>query len=235
VFADAFDMKELRKKPRNKQPTDDLAASASDQPVGEVDYPAADAELWAALDQGKKLYAILDDFYTIVYDDPRLSPFFQRVTKQRSIEKVSLFLRQVFSGEKVYFGDRPRNAHHWMVISDDLFDYRESIMERCLRDHGLPEHLIARWLAVEESFRPDIVKDRAWKKVVNGVELPLDGYEELELDSGALCDSCQQAIDAGTRVRYHLRLGTVYCPSCMHDQPDAEDPAGSGSRGDVSL
>jgi ferredoxin-NADP reductase len=218
ILADPFDMKELRRNRRDHTATSP-APTAESQPSAqshvEVEYPAADPEIWQALEQGRKLYKILQDFYDIVYEDPRLSPFFQKVTRQRSIEKVYLFLRQVFSGEKVYFGDRPRNAHHWMVISDDLFDHREDIMEGCLRDNGLPEHLIKRWRCMEESFRPDIVKSKPWSKVMHGVELPLEGYQELVLDSGSLCDSCQQAIDAGTRVRYHVRLGSIYCPACM--------------------
>ena len=231
IYSDAFDLKDLRHKERQTQHPSNEHQSDSENNTQtgnnsaqhkEVEYPAPDLEIWDALGQGKKLSKILDDFYTIVYADERLSPFFQSVTKQRSIEKVFLFLRQIFTGEKVYFGDRPKNAHHWMVISDELFDYREDIMERCLRDNDLPEHLIKRWRAIEESFRPDIVKSTPWNKVINGVELPLDGYEELELDSGSLCDSCQQAIEAGTRVRYHLRLGTIYCPTCMADHSPHE-------------
>ena len=124
-------------------------------------------------------------------------------------------MRRLFSGEKIYFGDRPRNAHHWMVISDELFDYREAIMMNCLRRHGLPEKLIERWFMLENSFRPDIVKSKPWNKVMNGIEIPVDGYDETVLEIGSLCDSCQQEIDAGTTVRYHVRLGLTYCPSCM--------------------
>lgn len=221
VFSDAFDLKDLRTNSLledvtvYKRDTDSQLAQGNQ--YREVDYPQPDLEIWEALEKGKKLTPILDDFYTIVYDDPRLSPFFTKITKQRSIEKVYLFLRQIFTGEKVYFGDRPRNAHHWMVISDDLFDYREDIMMDCLRKHNIPEHLIKRWRAIEESFRPDIVKDKPWNKIMGGVEMPVEGFEELLLDSGTLCDSCQQSVEAGTYVRYHVRLGEVYCPSCMSE------------------
>lgn len=174
-----------------------------------------DPEMWQALQEGVLLSQIMHDFYSQVFDDPRLNPFFHGVTKQRAVEKQYLFMRQLFTGEKVYFGDRPRNAHHWMVISDELFDYREGIMLATLRRHGLPEHLVERWRAVEESFRGDIVKDQPRKKKFGDIELPLDGYEELELDCGAMCDSCGDAIDSGITVRYHVRLGEVYCPSCM--------------------
>jgi len=110
--------------------------------------------MWAALDDGRLLRPILEDFYSRVYADPLLLPFFHGITKQRSVEKVHSFLQQVFTGNKTYFGDRPRNAHHWMVISNELFDYREGLMADCLGRHGLPEHLIARWRKMEGHYRP---------------------------------------------------------------------------------
>lgn len=204
------------------RPVDDLemvpkgAPSAKAKPAATVPHkPEPDPEMWHALEEGALLSRILEDFYSHVFEDERLAPFFHGVTKQRAIEKQFLFLRQIFSGERVYFGDRPRNAHHWMVIDDELFDYREALMVETLRRHGLAEHLIERWRAMEEGFRPDIVKDKPWKRVMNGVELPVEGYEEAVLDVGSLCDSCGDEIDAGVTVRYHLRLGSIYCPACM--------------------
>lgn len=50
---------------------------------------------------------------------------------------------------------------------------------------------------------------------MNGVALPLDGFGEVTLDSGTLCDACAREVHAGEHVRYHLRLGTTYCSDCM--------------------
>jgi ferredoxin/truncated hemoglobin YjbI len=174
-----------------------------------------DPEMWRALGEGSLLFTILDDFYTRVYNDERLASFFHEVTKQRAIEKQYLFLRQILTGEKVYFGDRPRNAHHWMVISDELFDYREELMASCLRHAGLAEPMVKRWLAMEERFRAEIVKAQPVARTMNGVELPLDGFGDEVLEVGSLCDGCGQEIAAGVQVRYHLRLGKTYCPSCV--------------------
>lgn len=174
-----------------------------------------DPEMWQALQEGTLMSRILEDFYTHVFEDERLAPFFEGVTRRRAIEKQFSFMRQLITGEKVYFGDRPRNAHHWMVISNELFDYREQLMVDCLRRHGLAEALVERWRAMEEHFRGDIVKDEPWKRKMGDVELPVDGYEETVLDVGSLCDGCGAEIDAGVEVRYHLRLGSIYCPGCM--------------------
>jgi len=205
VFADPFDLKDLRETPRRPVISTERRTE-----------PPPDPELWQALREGDLMREILTDFYTRVFNDARLAPYFRGVTRQRLIEKVYSFMHQFITGEKVYFGDRPRNAHHWMVISDELFDYREAMMTECLRRHGLPDHLIARWNAYEESFRPDIVKPSAWPRIVNGMELPVDGFDELVLDVGSLCDGCQTEIHPGTRIRYHVRLGTTYCPDCQN-------------------
>lgn len=176
---------------------------------------APDPELWAVLAKDDLLGRILRDFYDRVYADPRLGHFFEGVTRQRAVEKQYSFLKQIFSGEKCYFGDRPRNAHHWMVISHELFDYREALMETCLRQHGLPPHLIARWRAAEEVFRKQIVKDAPRPRKLGGVELPLDALEDVDVTTGMLCDGCSGEVPPGTRVRYHVRTGRSWCPDCV--------------------
>lgn len=217
IVSDLHVLKDLRS--RERAP---LAAGSpgepSPAPERGVPDPAPAPEIWAALREGELLLAILTDFYARVYADPRLAPFFRGITRQRSIEKQFLFLRQVFAGEKVYFGDRPRNAHHWMVISDELFDYRERLMETCLREHGLAEPLIKRWIAIEEHYRADIIKSSARSRIVDGVELPVEGFGECTLDVGSLCDGCQREIHPGELVRYHLRLGSTYCAECSARQ-----------------
>lgn len=184
---------------------------------------APDPEMWQALERGEKLTRILTDFYDIVFDDPRLAPFFEGRTKPWVIQKQYSFMHEIFTGEKVYFGDRPRNVHHWMVISEELFDHREAIMETCLRRHGLPEHLIARWRAVEEVFRRQIVKDAPIPRKIRGVALPLEGHDDIVLAVGSLCDGCQGEMAAGSPARYHVRTGRTYCPACL--PPDATRPA----------
>jgi NAD(P)H-flavin reductase/truncated hemoglobin YjbI len=176
-------------------------------------FPEPDFEMWHALGEGVLLAEILSDFYDLVYADPELAPYF-KVTKEHVAGKQYAFLYQAFTGEDVYFGELPRNAHHWMVISDELFDHRERLMENTLHKHQFPPHLIQRWLALEESYRAQIVKKEAWPKIAFGQEFPLDGYESIEMEFGALCDGCGNAIDCGTQAHYHKYLGTVYCQNC---------------------
>jgi len=198
-----------------------MSGSEARRRLGDLD---PDPEIWAALDGGPGLTRVLQDFYGRVYEDPRLAPFFEGVPKPRAVEKQYTFLRQIFTGEKIYFGDRPRNAHHWMVISDELFTYREELFAECLRSYGLSEPLIARWRSVHECFRKQIVKDAPRPKMLRGKALPLEGYGEMVLDIGFLCDGCEAALEPGTRVRYHQRTGRTYCATCVPGQTSTRPP-----------
>jgi len=209
IHTDAFALRDLRKTKRDGAPS--APAPAKDD---EAKYPPPDPELWAALRDGALLMEVLQDFYTRVFQDERMSSFFHGVTKQRSIEKQYLFTRQILTGEKIYFGERPRNAHHWMVISDELFDYRENIMVTCLREHGLAEPMVQRFTKMEEFYRKDIVKSKPFPRMMGDVELPLDGFDELVMDVGTLCDSCGREVASGEKVIYHVRIGKIYCSDC---------------------
>jgi len=226
IHADPFVYRELRRQPQDPSRAA-VSGAQPDKPSSEpVHRPKPDPEMWAALHEGELLTAILTDFYTRVFEDPQLAPYFHGVTRQRLIEKVYSFMRQLFTGEKIFFGDRPRNAHHWMVISEELFDHREALMASVLRRHGLAPHLIERWQAIENGFRADIIKTRPWIKIMAGVEMPLDGYGELTVTVGTLCDGCASEISPGENVRYHLRIGSTYCQRCA--APFAQTGTGEG-------
>ncbi len=218
VHTDAFAFRDLRKTPRDDRHTAAQSTIVTDggpsQPPQDLGYPPPDPELWKALGEGKMLSAILKDFYGIVFQDERLGHFFDGVTQQRLVEKQYLFIRQILTGDKIYFGDRPRNAHHWMVISDELFDYREGIMESCLRKHGLADDMMHRFMAVESYYRSDIVKAKPFARRLGDIEIPFEGFDELVMDVGTLCDSCSREVSAGEKVIYHVRLGKIYCSDC---------------------
>lgn len=208
IHTDAFALRDLRKEKRDKH-----AASPPPDSI-KAKYPPPDPELWAALREGELLTTVLTDFYTLVYQDERLASFFEGVTKQRLIEKQFLFIRQILTAEKIYFGDQPRNTHHWMVISEELFDYRSNIMRACLSRAGLTEPMVQRFMEIEEYYRHDIVKTTPFPKRIGDLEMPLEGFDELVMDVGTLCDSCNREVAAGEKVIYHVRLGKIYCSAC---------------------
>jgi len=175
---------------------------------------APDAELWDALERGPRLTRILDAFYRRVYADERLSPFFDGLPREQVVAKQYAFLADLFSGSRNYFGLNPYNAHHWMVISDELFDHREALFEQALREDGLPERLVRRWAALHERFRAEIVKPVARGLRVRGEEHPVRVHAVGTLDIDAVCDGCGAEIKAGQPSRYQYRLGTLHCARC---------------------
>jgi ferredoxin/truncated hemoglobin YjbI len=195
--------------PVNREAADIEMPDGIDRP-----FPEPDLMLWQDLQQGNLLARLLKVFYARVFADPLLAPYFEGVTQARLAEKQYNFLRQAITGEKVYFGERPRNSHHWMVIPDNVFDHRADILRDVIREFGLPGAAEEKLMAIEEGYRQDIVKSRPWNKVIFGRVLPLEGYESLILDEGSLCDGCDQAIASGERAIYHVRTGKLYCHAC---------------------
>lgn len=173
-----------------------------------------DPELWEALKQGEGLTEILRDFYTRTYADPLLSPFFHNATMQRAIEKQYAFLRLCFTSGGQFLGLFPFNAHHWMVISDELFDYREALFDDCVRRYGLAPELHRRWAALHERFRPAIVKSQARGMNINGREVIKADFVEEIIEVATVCDGCFEAIHEGERARLHQRTGKLYCATC---------------------
>ncbi len=218
IHTDAFALRDLRNTPRKGDKTSPALQSGDEEEPGTQGkrrgYPPPDPELWTALRDGELLTEVLQDFYSRVFQDDRLASFFHGITRQRSIEKQYLFMRQILTGEKIYFGFRPRNAHHWMAISDDLFDYRAEIMMTCLREHGLPEPMIYRYREIEEFYRRDIVKSAPFAQVMGDVEMPFEGFGEITMDVGTLCDTCGREVTVGEKVIFHVRVGKIYCSDC---------------------
>lgn len=177
--------------------------------------PQPDPTLWHALGEGRVVRQVLDTFYARVFADPLLSPYFRGLTPGHVAGKQYAFLYKAMTGEDVYFGDNPRDAHHWMVISHALFDHRQALMAQAQREHGLTEEQIARWSRFELPYRADIVKDAPWPRERFGKLQPLAGHEQTRLEVGSVCDSCGEEVAAGAQVLVHLRLGTISCARCQ--------------------
>lgn len=202
--------------PRSQVHADPFQSSAPSPPRDRqrIERIAADPDLWDALERGPRLRRILEAFYARVYLDPDLSPFFAKVARTHAVAKQYAFLADLFSGARDFFGLNPFNAHHWMVISDALFDHREALFEQVLREDGLAAPLIRRWLALHERFRADMVKPVARGMVIQGLEQPLHTHVVEYMDIASVCDACGNEIPAGAPSRYQYRAGTLHCADC---------------------
>ena len=189
----------------------------------------ADAKFWSALGEGEILKTVLADFYDRVFEDDRLSPFFDGVAKEYVAQKQYGFLRAILTGKDCYFGANPRNAHHWMIIDDELFDYRETLLEECLRRHGVAANWIVRIREIDEVFRKQIVKQEPHALRIGGVTVPLDGLGRIEVSIAFICDGCAAPLEIGDEALYSVKTSATYCIACGTEAlssllPDASQP-----------
>ena len=184
------------------------------EPASEMPLPPPNPALWQSLQDGLLVRRVLESFYQKVYADPQLAPFFERVSMDRAIGKQYAFLMLCMTGAEGYIGERPKNAHHWMVIPDALFEHRQQLMAQAQREQGLTPQQSAGWARYEEHFRADIVKFAPWPKRMGGEAIDTERYDSVTLDDGTVCDHCGAEIAARTTVRFHARLGQVACDRC---------------------
>lgn len=184
------------------------------QPRRRIEDGSADPGFYAEIGGDATLRRVLDAFYDRVFVDRVLAPFFADHDKATLKGKQFRFLRMRFTGERgQYMGQRPRNAHHWMVISDAEFDRRQKIMGETLQAEGLSAVQIKKWLGTEEVFRRQIVKDRPWPLFYHGFETYWIQQRRVEVAAMAiLCDSCQGEIPQGAAMV--LEGERVLCSAC---------------------
>ncbi len=209
IYSDAFEYAKSAQYNKTEAETDKMEFIEEEKRQFEPD-----AKMWKALNNGERLNQILNDFYDKVLVDPLLAPFFKGVTKSHIVGKQYAFLNQIYTGKDCYFGDRPRNAHHWMIISDSLFDHREKLFADSCIKCGLEEPFLSQILAFDESYRQTMVKTKVWPRITDGEIKPIKGFEEMILDIGSICDGCEKELEPGYKVHYHDRTGEMFCEEC---------------------
>lgn len=97
-------------------------------------------------------------FYDKVYAHPWLGQFFQG-HDQKIIElRQTQFMGEKFGGDLRYPGMDLELAHRRMYITPELFDLRQRLLRESLREAGVAEDLIRRWLRIDSAFQRPIVK-----------------------------------------------------------------------------
>lgn len=178
-----------------------------------------DPAFYAAIGGDATVEKALGIFYDRIFGHPRLGRFFAGVDKETIRAKQQAFMKRCFLGEcHEYMGQRPRNAHHRMVISDEEFDEREALMRRALLDAGLTPAQAERWIAVEEVFRGQIVKDRPRPLFYRGFATYWAEEERQErVEVGAVCDACGGEVAPGATL--FVRGERATCLACREASP----------------
>jgi truncated hemoglobin YjbI len=190
-----------------------LAAYLGTEPP--VADPRPDPAFYSAMGGDEMLRRVLAAFYERVFLDPVLAPFFAHTDLATVRGKQAAFMRRAFLGAAAgeYMGQRPRNAHHAMVISHAQFNHRQALMKQVLEEHGLSAAQVAKWQAVEEAFRVQIVKDAPQPLHYRGTQVYWATTPTVErLDVATLCDRCAAEVPAGDPL--HMVGDQALCGVC---------------------
>jgi nitric oxide dioxygenase len=97
-------------------------------------------------------------FYDVMFDEPWLKKFFYGKSKETLIRKQTQFMIAAFNGPNNYTGDPPAFVHMHMFITEEISNVRETLLKNAILAEGLSAAIAERWLQVDRSFRPAIVK-----------------------------------------------------------------------------
>lgn len=97
-------------------------------------------------------------FYDKVYSDNWLKQFFDGFNQEIIENKQTSFMAEKMGGPK-YLGKPVKQVHENMYITEELFQVRHVLLEESLRETGVSEENIDRWLRIDSAFMFSICKD----------------------------------------------------------------------------
>lgn len=110
----------------------------------------------------EKLKEILRDFYCRMSKDILIGFFFSNHDPNKIADAQAQFLMFAMGVNKTYTGKNPSSAHLSLPpILKGHFDRRLVILEQTLKDHGLEEKDIQRWVQFENAFRKVTLSEKS--------------------------------------------------------------------------
>ncbi len=104
------------------------------------------------------LEKVAKKFYDLVYEHPWIGQYFKEINQEIIESQQVDFMSAALGGPRVYLGKLPVPGHKHMMLTDELFDLRESLLVQAMDDVGIHPELRERWLRIDEAFRKKLVK-----------------------------------------------------------------------------
>lgn len=122
---------------------------------------AIDRTLYDRLGGKETLIKVHKLFYDKTYAHPWLSKYFTDKPQELLENQQTDFMMQLTGGPKIYAGKTPKSAHQHILITDELFELRSSLLSESIKEAGLPDELRKEWLAADATFKRILVKKSA--------------------------------------------------------------------------
>lgn len=124
------------------------------------------------------LEKVHQSFYDKVYAHPWLSKFFAG-TERKFIEgQQTDFMSSVMGGPENYYRKRPQEAHRHMMITEELFELRSSLLRDALKECNVPEAESVEWLKIDHAFKGKLVKNNREECVPQYVSQGILAFEK---------------------------------------------------------
>lgn len=103
------------------------------------------------------LRRIIEDFTARVFDDVMIGFLFEGKPKRRLTEMEFRFAAEHLGGPRAYPGRSMAEAHASSPILGGHFQRRRKLLLDTLGDHGVPDDIVARWIAEVDSHREAVL------------------------------------------------------------------------------
>ena len=130
-------------------------------------YLAAELEA-SSVRSGQKLFdriggrstleAVHKRFYDKIYAHVWIGKFFQGIDQKHIESQQTDFIAMLFGGPKAYSGRMPVDAHEHIMIDDEIFALRTSLLLESLTESGVGQVEIEDWLRIDGAFKKVLIK-----------------------------------------------------------------------------
>jgi len=104
------------------------------------------------------IFKVNEKFYELVYDHPWLSKFFQHTDQEFITKQQTDFVTGALGGPKNYSGRLVKDAHTHILVTDELFELRKSLLVKAMEEVNAPQELREAWLKIDDAFKATILK-----------------------------------------------------------------------------
>lgn len=98
-------------------------------------------------------------FYDKAYTHPWLKQYFTDKPQTLLEDQQTDFMMQLMGGPKRYAGKTPKNAHHHMNITEELFTLRHTMLSESIAEAGIANDLREEWLNADATLKKSLVKN----------------------------------------------------------------------------